>query len=121
MTPLHHFCPFKSWQCNRSSGSGEAQEVEELEFEHLVSTSPPESKGQDNPTWILASTHYHPPLPPAWSNTEAESAVCFPSAAVTVPAWAVSCTHYLGAKGCPSAGHLSSDRGRQENKPLNIQ
>ena len=71
MTLLHHFCPFKSCQCTRSSGSGEAQEADELEFKHLLHVSQPESKGQDNLMQILASTHYHPPLPPAWSNTEA--------------------------------------------------
>lgn len=77
-TLLHHFCPFKSYQRNRPSGSGEAQEVEEPESEHLLHASQPERKGQDNLTWILASTRYRPSLPLAGSNTEAERDVCFP-------------------------------------------
>lgn len=77
-TLLHHFCPFKSYQRNRPSRSGEAQEVEEPESEHLLHASQPKRKGQDNLTWILASTCYRPSLPPAGSNTEAGRDVCFP-------------------------------------------
>lgn len=85
MTLLHHFCPFKSWQCNRSSGSGEAQEVEELEVKHLLHASQPESTGQDNLTWVLASTHYHS-LPLGAAQKQGET--CSSQAPVVkMPAW----------------------------------
>lgn len=67
MTLPHHFCPFKSYQRNPPSGSGEAQEMEELQFEHLLRASQPERKGPDNLTWILAS---HPLSSSASSSPE---------------------------------------------------
>jgi len=58
------------------SGPEEARAVEGPDFEHLLRASPPESEGQDNLAWILASAHDHPPPPPARSDAEAGRDAC---------------------------------------------